>query len=1114
MAGSHSKGGHQNLRRPLRYRTPSPPRDAVEPISPANPTALSGFFLHHVSPGAVDDHIIHWNGDNGSRSPFNVDGSPWQPLFLSKGDGARASSATPSHSGTQQQQQHQHHQHHHNQQQQQQPLSTHSRHTSMSNIDALATIALATSPTFTALALDERASPDESPRFRNASMPPPATVNGSTYSNISSNISPLAADSDERPCKRPRSDGDTTVVGVSNDCELTAATGSTFDSSMKTDAELLLNLARPNTTPLQSSITKSIPSPSQQLADPAIGENENLSNPSRLDFDVSSFTTSNNTQRRNTDQTHTHNLKSDLSLSADANATEDGLNDISYSKHARPAINPHKVDPSESSLVQGHERQSGPSGELKSHPSALAFGHDHKSIHIQNHQNPNFINDNITHNNPDRSNKINPVNKTTHNHNTRTSGTFSADIQAGRKLESPATSKSRRRRQRQSAAPPPIQDIVYEADKSMEQQAKCAACKLWRNSTHKPSEQDDVTWISCDGCNQWFHIVCAGFKNNREIRTVDKFICDTCRPSHGQTTFVRKSSRARTSIDYAGLNQGLIMAAKDTVDHHYIQPIKEGKIPFLPDNFARLKPELITAEYFEHGSGMTEPIVIPAASNPRTPLSESKSDFSCKENDETPSDEAPSDEAANQPRPDRSDNGGEAKSEPLKESGTHSEEIYDCGQDRLGMVIPEGLTVRRIEKLYGPDEPVEVIDVKSQQGEDKQWTMGKWANYYYEQAPNKPVRNVISLEVSQTPLGRLIRRPKIVREFDLQDSVWPEESKAIGDYPHVQLYCLMSVKDSYTDFHIDFGGSSVYYHIIQGKKTFFFIPPREKHLKKYEEWCNSAAQDTTFLGLQTEECYRVDLSAGDTMLIPSGWIHAVWTPEDSLVIGGNFLTRMSYGMQIKVSKIEKDTHVPRKFRYPHFQKIMWYTALKYLEDDPIPQHILHNFMNDDDYQFPRKYPIFHEFGPNRREDDKPGSDYYNVRYYSQPEVDGLQDLARYLFRTALIAAGYQVDGITSEARNAVKKSIPRCPWEPMEAIRRFGFWVAWKRGNEPAPQWTKSNAFNTLAKVDTTLKKVFKPGRKAQRNTSSSSSSDDIAAPSTGVPESQPIAPEIEVPLP
>ena len=31
----------------------------------------------------------------------------------------------------------------------------------------------------------------------------------------------------------------------------------------------------------------------------------------------------------------------------------------------------------------------------------------------------------------------------------------------------------------------------------------------------------------------------------------------------------------------------------------------------------------------------------------------------------------------------------------------------------------------------------------------------------------------------------------------------------------VQQYCLMSVKDSYTDFHVDFGGTSVWYHVIR-----------------------------------------------------------------------------------------------------------------------------------------------------------------------------------------------------------------------------------------------------------------------------------------------------------
>jgi JmjC domain. len=321
---------------------------------------------------------------------------------------------------------------------------------------------------------------------------------------------------------------------------------------------------------------------------------------------------------------------------------------------------------------------------------------------------------------------------------------------------------------------------------------------------------------------------------------------------HGQTTFVRKSSRARTAIDYAGLNQGLVKAATDSLEHHYLEPIRQGRIQFTPENFPRMKPELVTAEYFERGSGWTEPVVIPACWNKLEPVSEVDMDY------EDLVKEASSQEMFDE------------LLDHVSEQEPDLVETVDCGQDQLDMVIPRGLTVRAVAELYGPEERVEVIDVKSQQGEDKRWNMQKWADYYESNEPNKVVRNVISLEVSQSRLGRLIKRPKVVRDLDLQDAVWPEELKAIGDYPKVQFYCLMSVADCYTDFHIDFGGSSVYYHILKGKKTFFFIPPKDKHLKKYEEWCNSPAQDSIFLGNQTKECYRVDLSEGDTMLIPSG----------------------------------------------------------------------------------------------------------------------------------------------------------------------------------------------------------------------------------------------------
>jgi F-box/leucine-rich repeat protein 10/11 len=420
---------------------------------------------------------------------------------------------------------------------------------------------------------------------------------------------------------------------------------------------------------------------------------------------------------------------------------------------------------------------------------------------------------------------------------------------------------------------------------------------------------------------------------------------------------------------------------------------------------------------------MSEPIIIPAYLNPKP----SKEPSSVLHSAEEPSLKLPDD---------------------AEDSDYAQEVVNDDGQDKMGMIIPDGLTVRKVAELHGLDMPLEVIDVKSQEGDStKKWTVGKWADYY-ECPGDRPIRNVISLEVSRSPLGKLIRRPKAVRDLDLQDAVWPESDTA---RVFVKFYVLMSVADCYTDFHIDFGGSSVYYHILRGKKVFFFIPPTKQNLKKYEEWNRSPAQHETFLPDQTKECYRVDLVPGDTMFIPSGWIHAVWTPEDSLVVGGNFLTRLHIGMQLQIMEIEKSCKVPLKYRYPHFQKVQWYTLLKYIETDPTPTSVAQDILSGN--QFKRDAPIWSEsekFGEN----SQPGEENYNHRYYAKTEVESWPDLLQYIYRTVLIHMD-RLDGIGQETRKSVMRSIPKNYGEPLDLARRFAVWIAWKRGNEDVPEWAR-----------------------------------------------------------
>ena len=51
-----------------------------------------------------------------------------------------------------------------------------------------------------------------------------------------------------------------------------------------------------------------------------------------------------------------------------------------------------------------------------------------------------------------------------------------------------------------------------------------------------------------------------------------------------------------------------------------------------------------------------------------------------------------------------------------------------------------------------------------------------------------------------------------------------------------------------SDFHIDFGGTSVWYHIFKGEKIFYLIRPTSINLSLYERWQRMSGQNETFLG--------------------------------------------------------------------------------------------------------------------------------------------------------------------------------------------------------------------------------------------------------------------------
>ena len=107
--------------------------------------------------------------------------------------------------------------------------------------------------------------------------------------------------------------------------------------------------------------------------------------------------------------------------------------------------------------------------------------------------------------------------------------------------------------------------------------------------------------------------------------------------------------------------------------------------------------------------------------------------------------------------------------------------------------------------------------------------MKEWEEYYNNENPEPSVNtpeeeveegstpaqperkrqlNVISLEFSFTKMEPLVVAPRVVRQVDWTNHVWPrhlKENQTEGTndlrdmwYPKVQKYCLMSVKGCYT----------------------------------------------------------------------------------------------------------------------------------------------------------------------------------------------------------------------------------------------------------------------------------------------------------------------------
>lgn len=101
-------------------------------------------------------------------------------------------------------------------------------------------------------------------------------------------------------------------------------------------------------------------------------------------------------------------------------------------------------------------------------------------------------------------------------------------------------------------------------------------------------------------------------------------------------------------------------------------------------------------------------------------------------------------------------------------------------------------------------------------------------------------------------------------------------------------YFLISSAGAVTLWHRDFSGTSVFYALMKGCKTFYLIPPTTVNLNLFKDFLAQPQRDLFFGSnphLDGGGCQKVTLLEGQAVCMPARMIHMVTTTGESIALG-------------------------------------------------------------------------------------------------------------------------------------------------------------------------------------------------------------------------------------
>ena len=204
----------------------------------------------------------------------------------------------------------------------------------------------------------------------------------------------------------------------------------------------------------------------------------------------------------------------------------------------------------------------------------------------------------------------------------------------------------------------------------------------------------------------------------------------------------------------------------------------------------------------------------------------------------------------------------------------HDEPITNIG-DLLGRYCPSAtISVQNLSEAKIEAETWKVSDVESCLAENV--------------SQRKHIINCLDLRPPATCENASV--PGSLSRLDLLRKSIPHAShtgrgRSIEGKAFAEFY-ILSAAGSASAPHADSDGLCTWVRVIQGSKLWFWSQQLSKRTKM-----DTSVIDKTMLMSPPPAWSSIHLKAGDTFLMPPGLQHAVYTPEDSLCVGGFVLPR-------------------------------------------------------------------------------------------------------------------------------------------------------------------------------------------------------------------------------